>query len=571
MARKLPVINSLPHYGKLESTGKGSPQPGNEPEAPPRPRAVARAEARGGESPLTWEGLRSRARRSFPYTWRMLRNYKSMALDLVERVEQHGAAAITEPVKSALAQRETGEGERASVVWLDLGDFRDLIDFPDGGTFQDHGLGLLRTILHQNGVMTDLASTRTVRGWEDVRPQLEGYRVLLMNVRSYTYPIAVRAAEMFKELNPGGLVIVGGMHASVAPDQMVETRVFDKICTGPGEKLIVDLVKRPEQFPRVFEGKGAKSMSEWPRIDRTLWPKPASLPLKYKFGWPLEPGLGWGPRPVATVMTSRVCPWQCAFCNENSYIPNMGRRSVDQVIEELNDLDDRYGIRSVVIHDSMFFQNPRWLEEWLEKYPRKANRVWPYWAAARADTVTEWPELFERLVKETNWSTVSIGFESGSDRVLRILNKQVTEAENAFTVDLVNRIGDEQAAAGKTPVKFWSNVMLAIPGERPEDAFKTLRLLKRMKRATPSIAFYAPYPGSALGHQLIAEDKHLIRGDHERNPHDEKVEGVDYEFYRDLLRGRYDHAIAEGLGADDRNREIILPGNGRLIDLVQKA
>ena len=110
-------------------------------------------------------------------------------------------------------------------------------------------------------------------------------------------------------------------------------------------------------------------------------------------------------------------------------------------------------------------------------------------------------------MRETNWSTVSIGFESGSDPVLRMLNKQVTEAENAFTIELINRIGDEQERAGEEPVTLWSNVMLAIPGERPVDAIKTVRMVKTMKRGTPSIAFYAPYPGSALGHQLIAENK----------------------------------------------------------------
>ena len=40
----------------------------------------------------------------------------------------------------------------------------------------------------------------------------------------------------------------------------------------------------------------------------------------------MEPECGWGPGPVATILTSRVCPWQCVFCNENSYIPNMGRK-----------------------------------------------------------------------------------------------------------------------------------------------------------------------------------------------------------------------------------------------------
>ena len=79
-------------------------------------------------------------------------------------------------------------------VWLDLGDLGDLVH-PDGPheQWQDHGLGLLRTILHQNGIQTDLLSTRAVTNWEQLRRQLPGYRVMIMNVlRSvrYRYPSA---------------------------------------------------------------------------------------------------------------------------------------------------------------------------------------------------------------------------------------------------------------------------------------------------------------------------------------------------------------------------------------------
>lgn len=149
------------------------------------------------------------------------------------------------------------------------------------------------------------------------------------------------------------------------------------------------------------------------------------------------------------------------------------------VIEELNYLDENFGpLGSVVIHDSMFFQNPSWLEEWVEKYPKYANKVWPYWAAARADTVRQWPELFEAVVRKTNWTTVSIGFESGSDRVLKILNKECTEEDNYFAIDLLTRIGDDMESKGQKAPVFWSNIMLGIPGETHEDAFKTLRMLK---------------------------------------------------------------------------------------------
>jgi len=453
-----------------------------------------------------------------------------------------------------------GHKKSSNILWLDLGDLGDLVH-PDGPheQWQDHGLGLLRTILHENGIKTDLASTRAVTSWDQLAKQIQGYEMLIMNVRSYTFPVANKAAQLFKELNPGSTILAGGMHATVAPDEMEAVKEFDKICMGPGEQVIVDLVRDPDAFPRIFQGEGTRSMADWPMIDRTLWPQPVGRRVKrqYKWHWPMEPECGWGPGPVATILTSRVCPWQCVFCNENSYIPNMGRRPVDAVIDELNYLDRKYGVGSIVIHDSMFFQNPRWLKEWIEKYPRKANKVWPYWAAGRSDTVRQWPDLFEALIRETNWKTISIGFESGSDRILKLLNKECTEEDNYFAIDLVNRIGDEMEARGEEPPKFWSNIMMGIPGEEPEDAYKTMRMLKRMKRVFPSISYYAPYPGSALGNQLIAEGKSMMDKDnYHRFPGDEKVKGVDYQFYRELLAGQYDDEINAGMDDVEYGSEL---------------
>ncbi|MBI2264295.1 MAG: B12-binding domain-containing radical SAM protein [Armatimonadetes bacterium] len=445
------------------------------------------------------------------------------------------------------SRRTEGHGK----LWLDLGDpgvFRR-----SGGPqdrWQDHGMGLLRTILKKEGVETDMFSLRSLRSWDQLPKKLAGYDQLVMNVRSYTFPFAYKAACTFKEVNPRGLVLVGGMHATVSPDEMEASEVFDRICQGGGEKDITGLLKDPLAYPRVFAGQGARSMEDWPMLDRTLWPDPR----RRDFPWPLEPPCGWGPAPVATVVTSRVCPWKCVFCNESSYIPNMKRKSVDQVIEELNYLDDAHGpIGSVVIHDSMFFQQPRWLEEWLDKYPRKTHKPWPYWAAGRSDTVRQWPGLFEALVRETNWNTISLGFESGSDRVLKILNKECTVEDNCFAIDLLNRIGDDLERQGAEPPRFWANVMLGIPGETREDAFDTMRMVHRMKRVFKSIAYYAPYPGSALGYQLIAEGKSLMsRENYHRYPSDEKVKGVDYKFYNELLAGKHDHEIHRGLVASEK-------------------
>ena len=432
-------------------------------------------------------------------------------------------------------------------AWLDLGEFRTLIDpwIHSHQRWHDHGGGLLLTIAEAQGIEFERHSTRLMSSWGEWRQKCAGYDLLAMNARSYTYPFAKRAAQVFKMVNPEAKVVVGGMHATVAPHEMAAVEEFDVIVKGAGEQVFCDVVTDPGSFKRITAGQGAESMDDWPQINRRLWPEPVSR----QGAWPLEDECGWGPGPVATIITSRVCPWQCAFCNDASYIANMGRRSVAGIIDELNRLDEEHGpLGSVVFHDSMFFQQPKWLEEWLEKYPRRARSVWPYWAAARSDTVRRWPDLFSALVRETNWHTVSIGFESGSDRVLKILNKECTVEDNEFAIDLLAKLGDEMEAEGKLPPKFFANIMLAIPGETQEDALATVEMLKRMKRVLPSISYYAPYPGSALGYQLIAEGKSLMSSEnYHRYPNDRKVAGIDYDWYDNLMAGPIrDYVRAQG-------------------------
>ena len=81
--------------------------------------------------------------------------------------------------------KKTTPVRESTRLWLDLGDLGDLVN-PAGPheQWQDHGLGLLRTILHQNGVMTDMFSTRQCTSWDEVKERLAGYEMLIMNVRS---------------------------------------------------------------------------------------------------------------------------------------------------------------------------------------------------------------------------------------------------------------------------------------------------------------------------------------------------------------------------------------------------
>lgn len=93
-----------------------------------------------------------------------------------------------------------------------------------------------------------------------------------------------------------------------------------------------------------------------------------------------------------------------------------------------------------------------------------------------------------------------------------------------------------------------------------------MAMLKRMKRVIPSIAYYAPYPGSVLGHQLIAEGKSLMTKDnYHRFPSDKKVKDIDYAFYADLLAGKYDREVNRHVDAAAQAR------NGVFSEHLSKA
>lgn len=452
---------------------------------------------------------------------------------------------------------EKTEKNKISTLWFDLGELGAFNKDHAFDKWQDHGLGILRTIMHNAGIQSDVITLKDQSDWNNINHLVKDYNVLLMNVRSYNFPLAKKVAEIFKSENNESKVIVGGIHASVSLSEMTETSHFDIICQGPGENLINDLVTQPNKFSRVVDARSYKTTNQETIIDRKLWPKSKDKIINVKNFWPLEVDCGWGPPPVATVITSRVCPWKCSFCNENSYIENMKRRDVKSVISELLMLDNQYNVGSVVIHDSMFFQNPHWIKEWIHHYSLKTKR-WPYWATARSDTIRAWPELFENAIYESNWSVVSVGFESGSDRVLRILNKECTEDDNNYAIELLNSIADKNIAKGLNPPKFWANIMLAVPGETISDAIRTIRMVKRMRYAIPSVSLFSPYPGSALGYQLIAENKSLMsKENYHRYPNQQKISGIDYHFYKELLLGKYDDQVNIGLTKLERENTII--------------
>ncbi len=409
--------------------------------------------------------------------------------------------------------------------------------------FGDHAVGLLVTLAHQHGYPMDVIGWSGLHSLAEWRMIAKKYDVICMNVRSWRYAYAKKAAEIAKSANPNVQIWVGGFHATVCREEMEAVEAFDVIVSREAEGTFLDLLANGGSSERFIEGSVGKyaDMDDLPFINREVWPKPPGD------SWPLESDGGWaaGQR-AATMITGRACPFNCAFCApaERNHFNMTRRRSVDHVLGELQYIDQRWGpVTSVVYHDSEFLINKPWMEEYLNRYPKETPN-YPFWASCRADMMAKWPDLVRALHREANWHCFSIGLESGSQKVLDIMNKETTVEQNMAAIELVNQLGDEAVSEGRRPPVIFANTLLAIPGEEPEDAFATLRMLGTIKRGIPSVALFSPYPGSRLGDAVIARGDSLdSHKQYHRFPNEAKMKGIDYAFYVGLFQGKYDDEV----------------------------
>ena len=395
------------------------------------------------------------------------------------------------------------------ILWMSLDDAGVFVSRRK--PYINHAIALLRTVLYNAGIKTDFKTLRYVWQKEQVRDRVYGYDILLMSVMSFNFPYAVAVAKIFKECNPAGKVIVGGVHASVGYKEMKAVKEFDSVVKGPGEKVVVDTIKHLGAGQKLTYHTQENSLEQWPNINRDLFPEPLEdySPL-------VEP-------PTVTMITSRKCKYNCSFCNERSLFDDAERMKATTVITHLNNTYTKHPFKSVIFHDSNFFDDPQWLNEFIRQYTRqKRGYWWPYWCAARSNVVCKYPEILKEMVLFSHLDVLSLGLESGSDNVLKILNKGCTADQNMKAIELCNTLD----------LTIYANIMLGIPGENRADAMATVDMVNSIKNAIVSVSFYTPYPGTVLGDKVIASGMSLVEpGDYHRYPGKALVKNIDYKWY----------------------------------------
>lgn len=246
--------------------------------------------------------------------------------------------------------------------------------------------------------------------------------LLAFSVLTPVYQWSLRVASEVKA-RTGVPVIFGGVHPSAVPEVCLENDAVDFVCVGEGEAAIVELADALADG-RHRPTKPIANLWWWSQGELVQGPASPFLPeLDSLPFWDKEL---WSPHiRIADnwlTMTSRGCPYRCTFCFNNFFakIPGKGggrylrQRSVDNVLQELNEAKDRWGIRRVDFEDDIFTTNKAWLREFLERY--KAEIDLPFQCLVHPRYIDD---DMARWLKDAGCQHVQMGVQSADDEFKR--------------------------------------------------------------------------------------------------------------------------------------------------------
>ena len=339
----------------------------------------------------------------------------------------------------------------------------------------------LATYLQNKGIkvkiIDELAGDNVLQELKCFNPALVGF-----TSTTCTYPRAVALLRILKPI--GYKTVIGGAHASMLPEKAIEDG-FDMVVVGEGERTVFDLIEQGK-------GKGIFRTSrenilksdEIPLPDRRLinmdFYRCARQRLPHDINFDFVPIGAYS----ATFLSSRGCPHQCIFCHNTWRDSPVRFMSVELLMEEMERLMTQYNIRYVWFNEDDFFLKRDRVTEFCRRLIEKRLHV--YWATAtRPDSVNE--EVLS-LAAKAGCRRLSFGFESGSQRILDLLNKKSKVEDNLRVAHLCHKYN----------IDVLGLIMVGNPTETHHDIALTRDFIRKARFDSIAISTITPFPGTEL-------------------------------------------------------------------------
>lgn len=316
-------------------------------------------------------------------------------------------------------------------------------------------------------------------------PMFVGFSVITGNQTKFS-------AEMSKEIkNRGDVPVVwGGPHPTLLPKQCLEEDYIDIVVHGEGEETSADLARTLEKRRDLNKVRSIGYKDKKNNI-RLTGQRPLIENIdKFKLDWDLidvrdylssEPL--WGCKRVLAHVTSRGCPFNCAFCYNLIFNRRRWRcHSKEHIISDIEFLKSEFGIDGIKYSDDNFFINRKRSLE----IAKAVNLPWH--ADININFITR---QYIKKLAETNVKAFLLGAESGSNRILNLINKGITAGDIIKCCKIVSKFPEIHA-------KY--SFILGVPTETWVETQKTIDVILRLHDIDPKSSYtvgpYLPYPGT---------------------------------------------------------------------------
>lgn len=390
------------------------------------------------------------------------------------------------------------------------------------------GILYIQSYLKENGINTAVfdSTFETRENWKNHMLQQQPEAVLFYT-NLMTKVNLIQLNKWLKENLPNVTSVIGGPDVTYNLDNYLSYG-FDFCVIGEGEQTSLELIEsliggtKPDQVDGIAfleNGVTVQTPSRKKLKDLTELPVPArgDIPFhKYLDVWKKHHG-----KATANISTQRGCPYTCKWCSTAVYGQSYRRRPAKQVVEEIKELQDNYGVEALWFVDDVFTVSHKWIGSLYEEFKKESINT-EFEIITRAERLNE--EVV-RMLKEMGCFRIWIGAESGSQRIVDAMDRRVSVDDVRNKINLTQQYGIEAGTF----------IMVGYPEETQEDILETV---EHLKQATPDqFTITLAYP--IKGTDLYAEIEDRIT----QAPDWASSTDRDIDFTRTYNREYYKHAI----------------------------
>jgi radical SAM superfamily enzyme YgiQ (UPF0313 family) len=388
------------------------------------------------------------------------------------------------------------------------------------------GLAYLAAMSEQRGdevviFDADVESKPVSEFVQEFKPDLVGITANTPQVKQ-----AWRTARAIKDVHDC-LVVLGGPHVSVLPEESCEKPYVDVVVRGEGEEAWIDISNRLEAYlndqpvyqtqaflhpeQEIFkeclgvtfktsDGRIHNNPDRTPIADLDSLPWPAYHLFKMENYTNLQPATDHvdGARSFS-ILTSRGCPYRCTFCSQSIMPIKWRSRSPESVLAEWKHLVEDLGAQEIgVLDDSANIRVKRLEELASSLIEQKLNHVpWIFVNGIRANLASK--ELLS-LLKNAGLKRTAFGVESGDPEILRSIDKKVDH-------DTIRQAFKNAKEIGLETIAF---MIIGLPGETRETMQRTIDFAIELDPVIANFSMMTPYPGTKVYEIVKRQGRFLI-------------------------------------------------------------